>query len=279
MALAGIGWVKVKMLPFDNKSEFQIILNMPEGSFSGAHHAGCSRDGRQRSATSRRSLITKCMPARSSPYNFNGLVRHYFMRAGPNVADIQVNLLPKHERKRPEPRHRQARPPCASPRSPDRYNARVAVAEVPPGPPVLQTLVAEIYGAERGGASGPRQEGDDASSKSTPGVVDIDWYQRGGPAEGTRFIIDKEKAALHGISAETISQTLRIAVDGQSVDLLHRARRQGGRQHSSSQLPRAMKTTPEELLALRVRSGDANALPEPGSPQVLHAAGAARASW
>ena len=99
MAPVGIGWVKVKMLPFDNKSEFQIILNMPEGSVAGANR----RRPRARSpppcAPNRRSPTTRSTPAPPSPFNFNGLVRHYFMRRGANVADIQVNLVPKHERK------------------------------------------------------------------------------------------------------------------------------------------------------------------------------------
>jgi len=143
-----------------------------------------------------------------------------------------------------------------------KFGARVAVAEVPPGPPVLQTLVAEVYG--------PNEESRHALArkvieifKSTPGVVDTDWYIEADQPK-TRFVIDKEKAALHGISAETISQTLAIAVGGQSVDLLHVPREKED-VNIILQLPLASRTSPEELLALRVRSGDANALPEPGS--------------
>ena len=99
--------------------------------------------------------------------------------------------------------------------------------------------------------------------KNTPGVVDVDWYLEADQPK-TRFVIDKEKAALHGISAETISQTLRIAVGGESVDLLHLPREKED-VNIMLELPRAARTTPEELLALRVRSGDANALPEPGA--------------
>jgi multidrug efflux pump subunit AcrB len=136
------------------------------------------------------------------------------------------------------------------------------VAEVPPGPPVLQTLVAEIYG--------PNEEARHALGREvvkvfqqSPGVVDVDWYIEDDQPK-TRFVIDKEKAALHGISAETISQTLAIAVGGESVDLLHVAREKED-VNIVMQLPLASRTTPEELLALRVRSGDANALPEPVS--------------
>ncbi|HXJ72355.1 MAG TPA: efflux RND transporter permease subunit, partial [Candidatus Dormibacteraeota bacterium] len=143
-----------------------------------------------------------------------------------------------------------------------KYGARVAVAEVPPGPPVLQTLVAEIYGPDeqsrRALARAVRE-----IFKSTAGVVDVDYYLEDDQPK-TRFVIDKEKAALHGISAETISQTLKIAVGGWSVDLVHQPLEKED-MNIVLELPRAARTTPEELLALRVRSGDANALPEPGA--------------
>jgi len=267
MALAGIGWVKVKMLPFDNKSEFQIILNMPEGSSL----ERTTQAAREIAASIRHEPeVTdyQVYAGTSSPYNFNGLVRHYFMRGGANMADIQVNLLPKHERSaQSHDIAKRVRPRIAE--IARRYNARVAVAEVPPGPPVLQTLVAEIYGPDETARQALAKEVRRIFAE-TPGVVDIDWYQEADQPR-TRFIIDKEKAALHRISAETISQTLRIAVDGQSVDLLHVP---GDKEDINLvlQLPRARKAVPEELLALRVRAGNANALPEPlaaGSPPPL----------
>jgi len=267
MALAGIGWVKVKMLPFDNKSEFQIILNMPEGSSL----ERTTQAAREIAASIRHEPeVTdyQVYSGTSSPYNFNGLVRHYFMRGGANMADIQVNLLPKHERSaQSHDIAKRVRPRIAE--IARRYNARVAVAEVPPGPPVLQTLVAEIYGPDETARQALAKEVRRIFAE-TPGVVDIDWYQEADQPR-TRFIIDKEKAALHRISAETISQTLRIAVDGQSVDLLHVP---GDKEDINLvlQLPRARKAVPEELLALRVRAGNANALPEPlaaGSPPPL----------
>ena len=144
MALVGIGWVKVKMLPFDNKSEFQVILNMPEGS------------SLERTAQAAREIATairgepevtdyQVYVGTAAPFNFNGLVRHYFMRRGANVADLQVNLVNKHERKaQSHDIAKRVRPRVAEIAA--KYGARVAVAEVPPGPPVLQTLVAEIYG-------------------------------------------------------------------------------------------------------------------------------------
>jgi multidrug efflux pump subunit AcrB len=260
MALVGIGWVKVKMLPFDNKSEFQIILNMPEGS-SLERTTEAAREIAAAIRAEPEVTDYEIYAGIASPFNFNGLVRHYFMRHGANVADIQVNLVPKGERKaQSHDIAKRVRPRVAAIAA--KYAARAAVAEVPPGPPVLQTLVAEIYGpTEQDRLALARKVID--IFHNTPGVVDTDWYIEANQPK-VRFVIDKEKAALHDISAETISETLRIAVGGESVDLLHVPREKED-VNIVLQLPLASRTSPEELLALRVRSGDANALPEPGS--------------
>ncbi len=260
MATVGFGWVKVKMLPFDNKSEFQVILNMPEGS-SLEQTTSVAREMAAAIRSEPEVTDYQVYAGVSSPYNFNGLVRHYFMRRGANVADIQVNLVSKHERKaQSHDIAKRVRPRVAA--IAERYGARVAIAEVPPGPPVLQTLVAEIYGPDDEARLKLAEEVKNIF-KSTPGVVDVDWYIEA-DQQKARFVIDKEKAALHGISAATISQTLKIAVDGETVDLLHQPEERED-VNIRLELPRSAKTTPEELLALRVRSGDANALPEPGS--------------
>ena len=260
MGTVGIGWVKVKMLPFDNKSEFQVILNMPEGA-SLERTAQAAREIAAAVRTEPEVTDYQIYAGVASPYNFNGLVRHYFMRRGANVADIQVNLLPKGERRaQSHDIAKRVRPRIAEIAA--RFNARVAVAEVPPGPPVLQTLVAELYGPTEADRHALARKVRDIF-KSTPGVVDVDWYVEADQPKA-RFVIDKEKAALHGISAETISQTLRIAVGGQSVDLMHLPREKED-VNIMLELPRSSRTTPDELLALRVRSGDANALPEPGA--------------
>ncbi|MGE3312901.1 MAG: efflux RND transporter permease subunit, partial [Limisphaerales bacterium] len=253
------GWVQVKMLPFDNKSEFQVILNMPEGSAL----ERTTQVAREIAAVVRvEPEVTdyQIYAGIAGPFNFNGLVRHYFLRRGANVADIQVNLLPKHARKAAS--HdiaKRVRPAVAA--IAERYGARVAVAEVPPGPPVLQTLVAEVYG--------PTEESRLALAtevrrifKETPGVVDVDWYVEDDRPK-TRFVIDKEKAALGGISADAISRTLRIAVEGLSIDLLHVPEEKED-VNIVLEVPRSMRSRPEELLAIRLRSGDGNALPEPG---------------
>ena len=259
MGTVGVGWVKVKMLPFDNKSEFQIILNMPEGSAL----ERTARAAREiASAVREEPEVTnyQVYVGAASPFNFNGLVRHYFLRRGANVADIQVNLSSKHDRDaQSHDIAKRIRPLVAG--IAEKYDARVAVAEVPPGPPVLQTLVAEIYGPD---AESRRRLADQVIHvfKSTEGVVDVDWYIEADQPK-TTFIVDTEKAALHGISAETVARTLRIAVQGASLDLMHRPKEKED-VNIVLELPRSMRSTPEELLGLRVRSGDANALPEPG---------------
>jgi multidrug efflux pump subunit AcrB len=260
MATVGIGWVKVKMLPFDNKSEFQIILNMPDGS-SLERTAQACREISSAIAPDANVTDYQIYAGTASPFNFNGLVRHYFTRKGANVADIQVNLKPKDERRlQSHDIAKILRPKVAAVAS--KYGARYAVAEVPPGPPVLQTLVTEIYGPTEEDRLKLANE-IIAIYKKSPGVVDVDWYIESDQPK-VRFVIDKEKAALHGVTAETISRTLKMAVGGESVDLLHIPKEKEDVE-IVLQLPRSLRTTPEELLSLRVRSGDANALPEPGS--------------
>jgi multidrug efflux pump subunit AcrB len=251
MATVGLGWVKVKMLPFDNKSEFQIILNMPEGS------------ALERTDQAAREIATairvepevtdyQIYTGVAAPFNFNGLVRHYFMRRGAHIADLQVNLVPKGERKaQSHDIAKRVRPAVA--RIAAKYGARVAVAEVPPGPPVLQTLVAEVYG--------PNEESRLALGRkvidifhTTKGVVDTDWYMEADQAK-VRFLLDKEKAALHGISDEAIAQTLKMAVGGTAVDLLHLPREKEDVQ-IMVRLPQSLRTSPEDLLALRVRGAN-----------------------
>jgi len=254
-----IGVVKVKMLPFDNKSEFQVILNMPEGSAL----EQTARAVREITLALRKEPEVhdyQVYIGTAAPFNFNGLVRHYYLRGGASSADIQVNLLSKDKRSAQSHEIAKRVRPTISVIA-EKYGARVAVTEVPPGPPVLQTLVAEIYGPEAESrlalATKVRE-----IFKSTPGVVDVDWYVEEQQPKA-RFVVDKEKAALHGISAETVAQTLRMAVSGSAVDILHAATEKED-VAIVLQLPRGSRARPEDLLALRVRSGDANALPEPG---------------
>ncbi len=212
------GMVKVKMLPFDNKSEFQIVLDMPEGST--LEHTGrvaleMSEEIAKDPAVTNYQIYT----GTASPYNFNGLVRHYFLRSGPTVADIQVNLLPKHERSQQSHDIAQRIRPAITAIA-KKYGASVQIAEVPPGPPVLQTIVAEIYGP-----SEPERVKLASDVKniftSTDGVVDIDWY-RETDRKRTTVTVDKEKAALNGVSEDLVTRTLQIGVKGASIDLFHK---------------------------------------------------------
>ena len=264
LALVAAGWVKVKMLPFDNKSEFQVILNMPEGSSL----EQTARAAREIAAELRKEPeVTdyQVYVGTAAPFNFNGLVRHYFMRRGAASADLQINLVGKGARKAQSHEiAKRARPKVQAIAA--KYDARFAVAEAPPGPPVLQTLVAEIYGPDetaRYKLAGRVRE----IFKSTEGVVDVDWYVEA-DQQKARFVIDKEKAALNGISAAAIADTLRMAVNGAPVDILH-ASREKEDVSIVLQLPRSLRVRPEDLLSLRIRSGDANALPEPGSAAAL----------
>jgi multidrug efflux pump subunit AcrB len=249
VALIPASAVQVKMLPFDNKSELQVVLNMPEGS-SLEHTAMVAREIASQVRAEPAVTNYQVYVGTAAPFNFNGLVRHYYMRQGPSVADIQINLLPKEERAlQSHEIARRIRPGVAA--IAERYGARVAIAEVPPGPPVLQTLVAEAYAPDAASRMRLAEE-IRAIFRRTPGVVDIDWYVEDEHAKD-RFVIDKEKAALHGISAESIAATLRIAAGSQAVGLLHLEQEQDD-VNIALQLPRGARTSSEALLGLRVRA-------------------------
>ncbi|MCY3024236.1 MAG: efflux RND transporter permease subunit [Planctomycetota bacterium] len=211
------GWVKVKMLPFDNKSEFQVIIDMPEDTTL-ERTTDVAR--RLAAIVARRPEVRdiQVYAGTAAPYNFNGLVRHYYLRGAPYQADLQVNLVPKEERKLQS--HaiakavREELVPAAL-----AGKARIKVAEVPPGPPVLQTLVAEVYG-EDDAARNEWARKVLAVFRATPGVVDADIYLETDQAK-FRFDIDREKAALHGVDTATISQNLRMAVGGEALGIIH----------------------------------------------------------
>ncbi len=210
-------FVKVKMLPFDNKSEFQVIVDMPNGTT--LEETARATNELARAALGQSEVVNlQTYVGTASPFNFNGLVRHYYMRQGPNVADIQVNLLPKGERKLQSheiaKQVRQRLLPVA-----EKFGARVKVSEVPPGPPVLQTLVAEVYGpaqVERIAIAGRIRD----LWKSTNGVVDVDWYVEDDQPK-RRLVVDQEKAALSGVSEDDIARTLQVALAGYEAGLLH----------------------------------------------------------
>jgi multidrug efflux pump subunit AcrB len=216
-ALVPLALVTVKMLPFDNKSEFQVIVDMPEGT---------ALEQTARVSTELAHAVLKepsvanvqSYVGLSSPYNFNGLVRHYFLRRAPHLADLQVNLLPKDERREQShaiaKRLRDQLLPIAR-----RFNATIQVSEVPPGPPVLQTLVAEIYGPDP-----TRRVALAAHVKSileaTPGVADVDWYVAA-PQLKRSLVTDEARVSAAGVSASQVSAAVHMATEGRTVGLLH----------------------------------------------------------
>jgi multidrug efflux pump subunit AcrB len=251
VAMVLLGAVKVKMLPYDNKSELQVIIDMDEGT-----PLECTTNA-TRSLAARLSeepevLNYQIYAGTSAPYNFNGLVRHYFLRQQHNVADIQVNLKPKKDRelqshdiaKRIRESIRGLAAECG---------ARIKVAEVPPGPPVLQTVVAEIYGPDY-------EEQIEIARRvqtlfeETSGVVDVDSYVE---AEQPRLVLrfDQEKAALHQVSAEQVANVVRIAEAGVDAGLLH-ASEEREDVLIRVRLPIAQRSRPSDLLPIPICTGE-----------------------
>jgi multidrug efflux pump subunit AcrB len=215
--LVAIGWVRVKMLPFDNKSEFQVIIDMPEKATLEETSAVASEMG-DYLKTVNEVVDYEIYVGTAAPFNFNGLVRHYYLRQGTHVADIQVNLVAKEHRKaQSHDIAKRVRPALKG--IADKHAARVKVVEIPPGPPVLSTLVAEIYGPDY---ERQRQIAQQVLKifEETPEVVDSDWYMEKDQVRMS-LTVDKEKAALHGITASQIDQALQLALQGTPVGLLH----------------------------------------------------------
>jgi multidrug efflux pump subunit AcrB len=248
--------VKVKMLPFDNKSELQLVVDMDEGTTL-EQTAQVARELANAARQEPEVTDYQIYVGTSAPYNFNGLVRHYFLRRGPNVADVQVNFVVKEEREAQSheiaKRLRAKIQPIAA-----RHGARVKVAEVPPGPPVLQTLVAEVYGPdyERQIENARQVRG---VFERTAGVVDVDWYMEEDQPQLV-FRFDQEKAARHGITADQVEQVLRIAEAGMDVGLLHVA----GEVEDvliRVRLPIGQRAEVSHLLPLPVRGTDGSLVP------------------
>jgi multidrug efflux pump subunit AcrB len=217
LAFVPLGLVTVKMLPFDNKSEFQVLVDMPEGTPL-EETARVASNLAAIAVEDDAVVNVQQYGGAASPYNVNGLVRHYFLRQSPHLADLQVNLTPKDERGVQS--HDVAR------RVRDRLaplarasNATLQVAEVPPGPPVLQTLVAEVYGPDAG-----RRQAIAAAVKtvfaSTANVVDTDWYVEG-PRPKASLVVDGDKVAAAGLSPADVASVVRMATAGDTVGLLH----------------------------------------------------------
>jgi multidrug efflux pump subunit AcrB len=249
VTLVPMGLVTVKMLPFDNKSELQVIVHMPEDTpleaTAAVGSALADEALRDIAVTSVQSYA-----GTASPYTFNGLVRHYFLRQAPNLADLQVMLVRKDDRSEQShtiaKRLRTRLDPIAA-----RLGARIQVVEVPPGPPVLQTLVAEVYGPDANRrlelAKTVR-----ATFEQTAGVVDVDWYVESRQPK-LRLDVDEDKAAAAGLSAVQIASVVRMAGAGVSAGLLHdpRAREDVP---IMLRLPRELRGSLEAVQGLRLGS-------------------------
>ena len=220
MVLPALRLIPLKMLPYDNKNEFQVVIDMPEDSTLDRTDMVARRIG-QYLSTVAEVRDYQVYVGTSSPMDFNGMVRHYYLRKAAHHADIRVNLVSK--KKRQQQSHEIVL------RVRDRiqeigrsFGANVKLVEVPPGPPVLATITAEVYGP----ANGTYSELIDAASQvqkrmeSEPGIVDVDISTES-EQERWVFITDKVKAALSGISTEDVSQTLSVSLQGLKATVLH----------------------------------------------------------
>ena len=264
LGLAALGWVPLKMLPFDNKNEFQIVVDTPAGTTLEATAAVVQRLEDYLRTQPEVTDFTATIGT-ASPMDFNGLVRHYYLRQGANVADLRVGLLPRQQRAMDS--HaiilRMRRDVAALAQA---TGANLKLVEVPPGPPVLATLVAEVYGQ-------PHHRYSDliaaaktvrAQLQQEPGVVDVDDTVE---ADQTKlsFVVDREKAALSGVSTEDVAQTLRLALGGMPGGVVH-APAEHNELPIVLQLPREQRSDVARLqaLALKGRTGRSVQLGEIG---------------
>jgi multidrug efflux pump subunit AcrB len=248
--------VALKMLPFDNKNEFQVVIDMPEGSTLEKTQA-VAKDIAE--FVSRQPLVENYQAyiGTSAPISFNGLVRHYDLRRGDNVADIQVNLVDK------EHRSIQSHDIAKEMRTPiqaiaKKYNANVKIVEVPPGPPVLSTLVAEIYGPDYNEQIKIARQVKELFN-NTADVVDADWMVEADQLE-YHLQVDKEKAMRYGVATAQVTATVNAALSGMHAGNVY--------QPSSYtqtaiklQLTDADKASLEDILDLKIVGMQGNAVP------------------
>ncbi len=264
-SLALLRLVPLKMLPFDNKNEFQIVLDMPEGtSLEATDRCVRAFEDYLRAVPEVTNFVSHT--GNSSPMDFNGMVRHYYLRQGAHQADIRVNLADKTRRASQSHaiilRLRTDLEAVAA-----AYGARLKIVEVPPGPPVISTITAEIHGR-------PYKTYDQLIEgakhiqdllRQEPGVVDID-ASYALPSRRINFVPDKEKAALHGVSTADITRTLRLAVGGDSPAKAH-VEMERQPLHVKLILPRERRSSVGSLAQIPVKSADGHmvALGELGS--------------
>ncbi len=255
-SLAVVQLVVLKMLPFDNKSELQVVVDLPEG----------------RTLEDTNALLTELAAVvdtvpevldyqgyagTSAPMNFNGLVRQYFLRSGSNVGDLQVNLVDKHARKRQSHDIARALRPALDAVG-RRHGASVKVVEVPPGPPVLSPVVAELYGPNYARSRQLALELE-KRFRSTEGIVDIDTSVESAAPRET-LVVDRARAARLGVPQSAIADALAAAVSGLDATYVH----DGASKYPRPvrlRLPTSEQADLQRLLALRVRGGQGQLVP------------------
>ncbi|TWT89362.1 efflux RND transporter permease subunit [Neorhodopirellula pilleata] len=255
-------WVPVKMLPYDNKNEFQVVIDMPEGTTLERTDVVARRLGAFLGSQSEVKDY-EIIVGKSSPMDFNGLVRHYFLRQGTNVADIRVNLLAKEHRVQQSHeillRIRDEMTALA-----ESMDANIKLVEVPPGPPVLASITAEVYGPPDGNYAAQIDVARTVKKRLRyePGVVDLDTSAED---DQVRFVFetDKQKAALSGISTQTVADTIATVLSGHKATVFHLPR-EVEPLWVELRLPRASRSALDDLEEVYVQ-GDAGQSVQLGS--------------
>ena len=255
LALPALGLVQLKMLPFDNKSEFQVVVDMPAGT-PVERTAAVLRELGAHLAAVPEVTDWQAYAGTAAPINFNGLVRQYDQRSGGSVGDLQVNLVDR--------AHRAAQSHAIATRERPalqaigrRHGANVKVVEVPPGPPVLAPIVAEIHGPEAAGREALARQVR-AIFERTDGVVDVDDSTIA-EAPRTLLVVDRRKAAMLGVPQQAIVSTLRAGLAGEATAWLHDASKYPAA--ATLQLPAERHGDLEALLQLAVRAADGRLVP------------------
>ena len=249
-------WVAVKMLPFDNKNEVQVVIDMPEGTTLERTNA-VAKEVAQYLKTVPEMVNYQSYVGSSAPITFNGLVRHYDLRGGSNMADIQVNLL--HKEDRSEQSHdvaKKIRPEIQ--KIGKKYGANIKIVEVPPGPPVLSTIVAEIYGPNY---EDQLKVADQVQKilQNTDDVVDVDWMAEA-PQTEFKLVADKEKSMLNGIAPAQIVGNVTYLLGEHPISYLY-DEKSNQPVNILMKLNDADKTNLQDITSLKVKGQMGNMVP------------------
>lgn len=248
--------VIMKMLPFDNKSELQLVINAPE-SYTLERTLAAAQDMAAYISELPEVTDYQVYVGTSAPFNFNGLVRHYYLRQGSNVADLQINFVNKKDR------NRQSHEIAKSLREPlqqiaARHGVVLQVAEVPPGPPVVATIVSEVYGPDYERQMEIARQVEQVF-RAEPTVADVDTFMEDDQIE-YNFVVDKEKAALNGIDEDQATMTLAMAVHGGSAGLAHQPAEQE-QLSINLRVPLAKRSSVTDLSQIRLQAQDGRLVP------------------